>query len=304
MGALAADDQEATEEGDPTKSSAWGWLPLTVQALAAVGALAYATIRVSFQYFYDPLGVTTESVGGSSTTILAQSSLRVIEFAALFALLPVLLVLGAFLVLDRWALWPRAETLSCKKRLAARWLLAVPAVALFPLFQRLTNGRTYSYVIGLSLIALWVLSVVLRKQKRLTPHGLRDGPAAVLIVFWIGLVICWIVLTSLGQDGRDAGVCAHDGIGMSYIHTHRHLPGLGRFPVLRVGAEPVDPDDASELGASTGARMLYLGQSNGTAVVWDATDQRALLVPSSKLIRLDPRALAYPSAPKCKAYTS
>ncbi|MDX6476672.1 MAG: hypothetical protein QOH95_2183, partial [Gaiellaceae bacterium] len=96
-------DEQGSSAKRSAERSAWGWLPLTVQALAAIGALAYATIRVSFQYFYDPLGVTTENVGGSSTTILAQSSLRVVEFALLFAFVPVLLVVAAFLALDRWA---------------------------------------------------------------------------------------------------------------------------------------------------------------------------------------------------------
>lgn len=295
---------ESTAHDGPAKPSAWGWLPLTVQALAAVGALAYATIRVSFQYFYDPFGVTAESVGGSSTTILAQSSLRVIEFAALFALVPVLLVLAAFLTFENWILWPKAKTRSAGARLRARLLLAVPAAALYPPYQWLTNGRTYSYVVSYALIGLWVLSAVSRKQERLTPRALRDGPAAVVVVVWIGLVICWIVLTSLGRDGRDAGVCARNGVAVRYIHTHRQIPGFERIPILRVGAEPVDPEHATALGARSGARMLYLGQSSGTAVVWDATDQRTLLVPSSKVILLKPSPTASPSVAKCKAYIS
>jgi amino acid transporter len=297
-------DEQGSSAKRSAERSAWGWLPLTVQALAAIGALAYATIRVSFQYFYDPLGVTTENVGGSSTTILAQSSLRVVEFALLFAFVPVLLVVAAFLALDRWAIWPRAERLSDAERLRARLVLAVPAVALFPLYQWLTNGRTYSYVISYSLIALWVLSVVSRKQRRLTPRGLRDGLPGVIVVFWVVLVVFWIVLTSLGQDGRDAGVCARNGIAVSYIHTHRHIPGFQRIPILRVGAEPVDPADATVLGARSGARMLYLGQANGTAIVWDATDQRTLLVPSSRVIQLVPLPPGPPSAARCKAYIS
>jgi len=294
---------ESNGRDSPAKPSAWGWLPLTVQTLAAAGALAYATIRVSFQYFYDPFGVTAESVGGSSTTILAQSSLRVIEFAALFALVPVLLVLAAFLALDRRMLRPKPK-LSVTARLRARLVLALPATALYPLYQWLTNGRTYSYVIAYALIGLWALSTVSREQERLTPRGLRDGPAAVVVVAWVGLATCWIVLTSLGQDGRDAGVCARNGIAVRYVHTHRHIPGFERIPILRVGAEPIDPEDATALGARSGARMLYLGHSNGTAVVWDATDQRTLLVPLSKVIRLTPHPLASPSTAECKAYIS
>ena len=295
---------ESSVRDGPAKPSAWGWLPLTVQTLAAVGALAYATIRVSFQYFYDPFGVTAESVGGSSTTILAQSSLSVIEFAALFALVPVLLVLAAFLTLDRRVLWPKADRLSVTARLRARLLLALPATSLYPLYQWLTNGRTYSYLIAYALVALCVLSTVSRDQERLTPRGLREGPAAVVVVAWVGLATCWIVLTSLGLDGKEAGVCARNGIAVRYVHTHRHIPGFERIPILRVGAEPVDPEDATALGARSGARMLYLGQSNGTAVVWDATDQRTLLVPSSKVIRLTPHTPASPSTAKCKAYIS
>src|SRR5207247_2783047 len=88
--------------GGSDDGSVWGWLSPTVQTLAAVGALAYATMRVSLQYFYDSFGLTPESVGSNSATILAQSSLRVVEFGALFALVPVMLVLALFVAFDHW----------------------------------------------------------------------------------------------------------------------------------------------------------------------------------------------------------
>jgi hypothetical protein len=295
-----------TGDGNAGERSAWGWLPLTVQALAAVGALAYSTIHVAFQNFYDSVGVTPESVGATSTTILAQSSLRVIEFGLLFAFVPVLLVLLAFIALDRWA--PRHAPgwigRMLRRRTLRRWILALLAIVPFPLYQRLTHGRTYSFIVVFSFVALLVLSLLLQEAQTLTLRHVRHGLAAVVVVLWIGLTVCWIVLTSLSNDATAAGLCVRKGVAVRYVHTHRHLPFLARIPVLRVEAEPVDGSDADTLGATPGARLLYLGQSSGTAVVWDASDRRTLLLPSSKIIRLAPVRGKLRPGPACKAYVS
>jgi hypothetical protein len=292
--------------GNAGERSAWGWLPLTVQALAAVGALAYSTIHVAFQNFYDSVGVTPESVGATSTTILAQSSLRVIEFGLLFAFVPVLLVLLAFIALDRWA--PRHAPgwigRMLRHRTLRRWILALLAIVPFPLYQRLTHGRTYSFIVVFSFVALLVLSLLLQEAQTLTLRHVRHGLAAVVVVLWIGLTVCWIVLTSLSNDATAAGLCVRKGVAVRYVHTHRHLPFLARIPVLRVEAEPVDGSDADTLGATPGARLLYLGQSSGTAVVWDASDRRTLLLPSSTIIRLAPVRGKLRPGPACKAYVS
>lgn len=306
-----------TGDGDAGEKSAWGWLPLTVQALAAVGALAYSTIHVAFQNFYDSVGVTPESVGATSTTILAQSSLRVIEFGLLFALVPVLLVLLAFLALDRWvpARKPPAtesppsntddeRRQMLRRRTLWRWSLALLAIVPFPLYQRLTHGRTYSFIVVFSFVALLVLALLLRDAQTLTLRHVRHGPAAVVVVLWVGLTVCWIVLTSLSNDATAAGLCVRSGVAVRYVHTHRHLPFQARIPVLRVEAEPVDGSDADTLGATRGARLLYLGQSSGTAVVWDASDRRTLLLPSSKIIRLAPVRGELRPGPACTAYVS
>lgn len=317
-------DREAVEQGfvvtgdrDAGERSAWGWLPLTVQALAAVGALAYSTIHVAFQNFYDSVGVTPESVGATSTTILAQSSLRVIEFGLLFALVPVLLVLLAFLALDRWAPArkpPATESppsntdderrQMLRRRTLRRWILALFAIVPFPLYQRLTHGRTYSFIVVFSFVALLVLALLLREAQTLTLRHVRHGPAAVVVVIWVGLTVCWIVLTSLSNDATAAGLCVQNGVAVRYVHTHRHLPFMARIPVLRVEAEPVDGSDADTLGATPGAKLLYLGQSSGTAVVWDASDRRTLLLPSSKIIRLAPVRPELRPGPACTAYVS
>jgi hypothetical protein len=307
-----------TRDGNAGERSAWGWLPLTVQALAAVGALAYSTIHVAFQNFYDSVGVTPESVGATSTTILAQSSLRVIEFGLLFAFVPVLLVLLAFIGLDRWA--PSREPHATesrplshrddergqmlRRRTLRRWILALLAIVPFPLYQRLTHGRTYSFIVVFSFVALLVLSLLLQEAQTLTLRHVRHGLAAVVVVLWIGLTVCWIVLTSLSNDATAAGRCVRNGVAVRYVHTHRHLPFLARIPVLRVEAEPVDGSDADTLGATPGARLLYLGQSSGTAVVWDASDRRTLLLPSSTIIRLAPVRGKLRPGPACKAYVS
>lgn len=289
-------------EGRPP--SPWTWLTPTLQALAAVGALAYATIRVSFQDLYDPVGIPPEAVGASSTTILAESSLRVLEFGILFALVPVLLVLAGFLVLDRLSLriW---KGNSERATLARRVGIAIPAVGLFSLFQLLTHGRTYTYSVGFSLIGLCVLAIVCHEDD-LSAAVLRRPPAAIVIVAWIGFTICWIVITSLALDGRNAGACLRQGVTMRYVETHRHYPWTHRLPVLRVQAEVVDPSAATDLGATRRARLLYLGESGGTRVIWDASDDRTLLVPAATKISLEPRdagtAIARPAG--CKAYLS
>jgi hypothetical protein len=324
---------------DSDDKSAWGWLPLTVQALAAVGALAYSTIHVCFQDFYDQLGVTPESVGASSTTILAQSSLRVIEFGLLFALVPVLVALVAFLTLDHWAAKIRrcpmgsqaagttsrglpssstgsasapgadrkpengdataAATFAKRNRTLRRIVLALVAVLAYSIYQWLTDGRTYSYVILFSFAALVALGWLRRGTESLSLSDVRHGSAAVVVVLWIGLTVCWVVLTSLSDDATQAGICARHGVAVRYIHTHRHLPFFARIPVLRVQAEPVEPADAALLGGQRGTRQLYLGQSSGTAVLWDVNAHRAILIPSSTVIRLTPLRRAPPPGAAC-----
>jgi hypothetical protein len=277
----------------------WKWLLPLLQTLAAVGALAYATIRVSFQYFYDAFGITPESVGANSTTILAESSLRVVEFGLLFAVVPVSLMLAGLIGLDR-----HVPSSWLPRLVIRRAVLAVPAVGLFPLFQLLTHGRTYSFVVAFSLIGLWVLAIVTRADDKLTLRELCRGASALVIVALAGFVCCWIVITSLAQDGREAGACARAGMAVRYIDTHRHYPWTKRIPVLRVQAETIDPATAARLGEAPRARLLYLGESAGTAVIWDATSARTLLLRSASEIRLVPRRPGAPVPAGCHAYLS
>jgi hypothetical protein len=301
------DDTAPTVGGDEAPSpvtasranasaSSWSWLSPALQLIAATSALAYATIHVSYQNFYDQLGLTPEDVGATSTTILAQSSLRILEFGILFALVPVLLVLATYLALVRW-LTTRSSPRARKRRVA----LALPAILPYVAYQLLTDGRTYSSVALFSVIALALLALLAsdsRESSWRDPLRARGGSA--VIVLWIGLAVAWTVLTSLAYDAKSAGLCVRDGIAVRYIHTHRHIPFLARIPVLRVHAEPATVQ-AADVPRDP---LLYLGQANGSVVLWDATTRNAIIVPSPTLLELRTSPDRAPSPMTCRAYIS
>ena len=70
------------------------------------------------------------------------------------------------------------------------------------------------------------------------------------------------------------------------------------MPILRVEAERIDPATAIAVSGQAGARLLYLGQSNGTTVIWDASHQHTLLIPASIRIELT----SHRSAPSTDAH--
>jgi hypothetical protein len=117
-------------------------------------------------------------------------------------------------------------------------------------------------------VALLMLTWIWDRKENIPLVDLRgSGKASAVVLVRVAVTAFWIVLTSLSDDAARAATCAWQGDAVRYVHPKRHLPLIGRIRIPRLEAEPVDPGDATQVGA----KLLYLGEADGTAVVWDAS---------------------------------
>jgi hypothetical protein len=156
-----------------------------------------------------------------------------------------------------------------------------------------TLARSSGFVIVYFLVGVSVLQYVfpfaLRarpRRLRLSTHRMRAalvGSTAVMV-----LVLVWPFLAA--GDAAEH-VQAGNPVAPAQLPSIPELPfPVPPLPVLAIHADPATvepagkPSDSPSVARLRNRRLLYLGQSGGTVVLYDAAVDRAVYVPGSSII--------------------
>jgi hypothetical protein len=243
--------------------------------VAAVSIVAFGIVRYSYQQFYEQLGVRPEDVGATSTAVFAQSGLGVIEYSFFFAVVPLGLTLSSFFLLTA-----NAKTPSVYGR-ALLAVIALTPMAIYELF--IGNGPAqFSKTVGgnLGLTILGLLVIVWRSHDRDTRTAVNWRTVAVV---WLTLGTIWVNLFYLPGAAKKAGICAATGVVDHFVTTSRSAPLLSHIrvldlPIARATVAWIGPAPS---GLRLGRELLYLGQANGTDVIYDVNNKRAIHFPAA-----------------------
>jgi hypothetical protein len=113
------------------------------------------------------------------------------------------------------------------------------------------------------------------------------------LLYYVGglLIILMVLILVFQAESAASDVKAGKAVGPVRIPDYLFVPPfLWDVPVLAVHADPATveatgkPGDSPAAERLRGRRLLYLGQSGGTVVLYDAAVQRALYVPASSII--------------------
>jgi hypothetical protein len=242
--------------------------------LAALG-LAYACLWWSFERFYGEFGVTPQDVGLAPTG--GASDLA-----------------GAALQLGIWLLIV----------LALMAFLPVAAVAVFT-FARACEGtwRSYAaYAVGTGLCALtalvywWLVDdwhgllllagaaavfAVLVLGRPLVPAVAAPAATRLAVVVALASAVVGITFLDLPTDAAEAGKCAATRVER-VPELNLPVPGL-ELPILSVHAEPATLTwiaGTPPSGAPVGGNVVYLGQANGSVVVYVRATHETFRLPA------------------------
>lgn len=245
-----------------------------LQAATAAGALTYASFRIAFLFFYNRFGVTPEEVGHSYSSTLAQALVGAI---AIFAVL--MLSVGA------WSASVALVGLQMFRRdPSTAWVVAAASViggamitsymrqvAPFPPTQLtiifLTSSGAFFVVTSMSfegMVEQWTWRASSRARSAL-PRVMLGG----------GLIVLFVVMPVLASiDAR----AVYSG------KTRRsQLAGVLGLPWAADVAR-VEWLDESEAAATGSVRcFMYLGRSDGIAVLWDPVQRASYRIPAARI---------------------
>ena len=133
------------------------------------------------------------------------------------------------------------------------------------------------------------------------------GRLALVLVVLVGLLIgafsgAPILASNAARDVRAGKPVAP--IRFMQVPWSPYRPPL-TIPVVAIHADPAtvepagDTTDSSSVERLQGHRLLYLGQSGGTTVLYDATSDRAVYVPTSSIVLHVADCDAMPSREPC-----
>jgi len=100
-----------------------------------------------------------------------------------------------------------------------------------------------------------------------------------------------IVILIVGLIGASLYAVLHRAEYLAQqVQAGRQLPRSGPLDALAIRADSATVEPAGKRGDSPaaerlrGKKLLYLGQSSGTVLLYDATVQRAIYVPASSIV--------------------
>jgi hypothetical protein len=253
--------------------------------------VAYAIMRYSYQQFYDRFGLTPDDVGPSSAAALTQSGIRVATFVVVFAVLPLVLGLAVSQAFAASLQTHRLRRTSSKLGVVIDLLLpVVPALVVYWLFRRLTNGSR-----ELNEQIILAIAVVLVTAKRSAGGAATRRLPSVGWIVGTTLIACGALIFagSLPRDAKATALCVIDHrLPVRWVHTHRTffwISSLSHVAVLQVRADPAQMFLTSKLSPrslpSGGvARFIYLGDSGGRDFIFDPRERRTLQIPDGSIV--------------------
>jgi hypothetical protein len=151
-----------------------------------------------------------------------------------------------------------------------------------------TLARSSGFVVVYLTLA-YIVSGIVRQDLVEIRRSTRGRPTrtSLVLAFAIGGLL---VLVGVIWPPVAAGLSAEDVRAGKPVGPVLYPGPLPPLPVLAIHADPATveptgrPGDAPAAERLRGRKLLYLGQSGGTVVLYDAATQRAVYVPSSSVI--------------------
>jgi len=277
-----ADDEPASRPGPGKLTS-----PLQgVIAMASAGTvIAYVTLRSVYTRFYDPLGVTPEEVGLDQAEVLVRSAGLVVLIAMLCGVVLYLIALSrAFFFLNRalpnfysWLNTPPAWIRAMMGLTAVAWVTS-------GFLPRPQPGITVYGPPALLASSLVLAYVRTRGLRRLRPDITaaagalwRDGRAATRLWragFLVGLPLSAVLVLALVWF-----------LAPAYAERVQEGGSVGDWSTAwRAQPAGVQWAHQSPTPDPLAARcIMYLGQANGTTVLYDVDTQSVVRVPTSEV---------------------
>jgi hypothetical protein len=263
--------------------------------LAAFG-LAYACLWWSYQRFYGEFGVAPQDVGlapSGSASDIAGSALQLgiwlLVALAVMAFLPLAALVAVEAAAD---CWPRDKRRAVLFAAAAAVLIALAGVVYWWLVDGPRGLALLAVASAIFLLVFSVSRTLSSSSSTLTALG-ETVPVTVprvAVAIALAAAVIGITVFDLPDDAAGAARCARRHV-QSVPSLNLPIGGV-HLPILGVHAQPAT---VSWLGASTQPlptpeNAVYLGQANGTIVLYDRETHQALRFPSGDLaIRVDPR---------------
>jgi hypothetical protein len=266
---MAAEDREpadSIEKASPVEFSEVRvvWWSVIAQSLSSIGtgqlALAgviwYAFLSITYNQFYEPLGINPSDVGLNYASVLANSA-----GAALILVVPVIVMILSFTVVTLLLPW-LLLLLALLGRLLWRRLERIPAP--YVGVRRFTRIRYRSY-----------------RQRIFT--RIFGVLLAIMAISTTAIIIYQIPI----RAGSEADIVKSGGV-VGPLHFFN-----SPFPVLGIHADPVvsiRPATTNKTGESSAVetlqpgRLLYMGQANGMVVFYDSVAKQATYVPASSIV--------------------
>jgi hypothetical protein len=249
--------------------------------LTALGLILYGFLRLANSLFYTRLAVKPEEVGLGYAETLSQSAVGVFLVLGFgFAIFGLVVFFLVFVVPAGWRYQPASNSpTTIEKVLSAVTLAVVVAgeITAYAVWDLHTAWNALAIVGGAiggiaGLREIWVEVRTGRPRRLVRSVEVVMALAAILAVVLI-LVQAW-------DDGR--------GVREGQV---RHPTFLGFFPFGSWGADAayvewVGGQPPSPFSSARRRCLVYLGQSNGTAVFYDAhaADQRTIRVPAGDVV--------------------
>lgn len=280
-------DPPVARQPDSSWTRRWPLASLAT-ALSLLLGLVYLALRLDYTFFYSPLGTTPEEVGLTETAILIQSASAVIVVWLLFLIPFSILFLGgaglAYRRVRRQLARPAADDSNVSRLdVLTEYFRSRASGGVFPpssmgelptdVVLRLQRvGAEYDQRRKTSLsvrLRFWMMS-------RLLLNGWRFaiGAMAALAAYFLPAAILMIGV-QMPDDAAAVkqGTSVEDPLGLPVSALAAHL----------------ESSAGQQFAATAGHCVMYLGQSNGSMVLYDVTEQATIRVPASDVVLIVPR---------------
>jgi hypothetical protein len=260
---MAAEYPESVGEKEQASSVAFSevrvaWWSVIIETLSRIGTgqlavagiIWYAFLSVTYNQFYEPLGINPSDVGLNYASVLANS-----VGAALIVVVPVILMILVFTLVALILPWLFLLLLRVSHRL--RWRRINPGSYYEGLRYRTVRRELFTRLFGILLAIMAILT-------------------SAIIVYQIPV-----------RAGNEADL-VRGGEAVGPLHFYNSpFPVLGIHADPVVSIRPATTNKTGESSAVETlqpGRLLYMGQANGMVVFYDSISKQAIYVPASSIV--------------------